>query len=111
MHPGGLSHGIRGITGHIPDQNASFAASLNVDVVDACSGLADKLKLRCGVQELIVYDNLVHNGDITVRSPLARLLRGRRFIADKFAESGNFRHRGVTHRKGVKEHNFHSVKY
>ena len=107
VHPGGLGDGLRRIAGDVPDDDAPLAAQFDVDVVDAGPGFAHQFQFRAGVQEGLVHDDFVEEDHIGIRRADAGLFGRGGGIADEFAQGGDLRHRGVAHRGGVQENDFH----
>ena len=107
MHPGSLGHRIRRVACHIANLHSPALAGLDIDIVDAGSGLAYQFQFGGGVKEFIVHDNLVDDGNVAVGRTLAGFFCRGRFIAYKLSQSGNLCHRGVAHGKGIKEYYLH----
>ena len=101
VHPGGLGHGIRRVTGHIPDQHSPLFAELDINIVNARSGFAHEFELGSGIQESLVHDHFVEDGHIGVLYPLPGFLCRRGLITGKLAQGGDFFQGGISHGNGI----------
>ena len=84
---GELCNTVRGISLYIAYRDVLFAARIKVYVVISCRKHADKLKLACEAQCVIVYLYLVDNDNVRVRNALCNLIGRSAVIADNFAKT------------------------
>ncbi len=110
MSKSGLYHSIGGITGHIADYNPSAGSSLQINIVDPGSGLADEPELRGPGHQFIVHRDLVDHQNITVPHPLQRFFPGAGMIGDKLPEGADLVQWGIPQRGRVKVYYLHKDK-
>ena len=87
MHERSLGDAVGRIAHHVADLDAAFFASLDVDIVHACPGLADQFQVRSRIQEGCRHLRLVDYQYVAVADSFESFLRGAVPVCDKLAES------------------------